>query len=440
MHRITTRIRPGFILLILLVSASSDLPAAEIDTGYGYWPQWRGAERDGISGDTGLIQDWRTTPPKLLWMAEGLGSGYSNVSVVGSTIYTTGDLEEGQAVIALNAADGKVVWRKVITEGLPDHPYPGARSTPTVDGDRLYVVTSDEKKGGIVCLRAQDGSVLWQKGFHDTWGGKMMTEWGFAESPLVDGDWVICTPGAKDAMIVALDKLTGEEVWRSALPADGSLRDGAGYSSIVISHGAGVKQYVQLVGCGVIGVRASDGEFLWSFTDVANDTANVPTCLVRGDHIFAATGYNQGAGLVKLVKDGDGVKAETVYFRNGNELQNKHGGMVLVGDHIYLGHGNDRGYPTCVEFATGKIIWGGTRQKDVGRNEAGVAYADGNVIFRSSDGTVALFAATPDEFQFKGKLKPEYQEGKSWAHPVVAGGRLYLREQDKLMCYDLRQP
>ncbi len=425
---------------IVVATLGSPLRAADGDTGFGYWPQWRGVNRDAVSSDTGLIQNWDATPPKLLWMTDGIGAGYSSISLAGNRIYVTGDLEDGQAVLALNAADGKIVWSSVITDGLPTHPYPGARSTPAIDGDRLYVVTSDEKKGGIVCLRTKDGSVVWKKGFFDTWGGKMMSQWGYAESPLVDGDWVICTPGAKDAMIVALNKLTGEEIWRGALPADGSLKEGAGYSSIVISHGAGVKQYVQLVGCGVIGVRASDGKFLWSYTAVANDTANIPTCITHDDYVFAATGYNQGAGLVKLVPDGDGVKAQEVYFLPGNKLQNKHGGMILVGDYVYLGHGNARGYPTCVDLATGKIVWGGVRQKGVGRGEAGVVYADGNIIFRSSDGTVALFAASPDGFQLKGTMKPEFQKGKSWAHPVVTGGKLYLREQEKLMCYDLRQP
>ncbi len=438
MRRIIKSLWQFSCAVFIVTLLSPMLGAAESDAGFGYWPQWRGVHRDGVSEDKGLIQDWNATPPRLLWMADGLGSGYSNISLVGDRIYVTGDLEQGQAVLALHAADGKIVWSSVITDGAPDHPYPEARCTPTVDGDRLYVVTSDEKKGGLVCLRAKDGSVLWKKGFHETWGGKMMSEWGYAESPLVDGDRVLCTPGGQDAMIVALNKMTGEEIWRSALPDDGSLQDGAGYSSIVMSEGAGVKQYVQLVGCGVIGVRASDGKLLWSYTAVANDTANIPTCITRGDYVFAASGYNQGAGLVKLVPDADGVKAREVYFLPGDKLQNKHGGMILIGDYVYLGHGNDRGYPTCVEFASGKIEWGATRQKGVGRGEAGVVYADGNIIFRSSDGTVAMFAASPDGFQLKGTMKPEFQQGKSWAHPIVTGGRLYLREQEKLMCYDLR--
>ena len=430
----------GVVVFLSIPIWNGRLPAAENDAGFGYWPQWRGVNRDGISPDTGLSQDWSVSPPKLVWMGEGLGSGWASVSLVGRRLYTTGNLKDGQAVIAVNAADGTIAWTETLTDGVPSHSYPGARCTPSVDGDRLYVVTSDEDTGGIVCVSATDGSVLWEKGFKETWGGTMMSQWGFAESPLVDGDWVLCTPGSREAMVVALDKMTGAEIWRSALPRDGSLKEGAGYSSIVISQGGGVKQYVQLVGCGVIGIRANDGQLRWSYEAVANDTANIPTCVTHGDYVFSATGYNQGSGLVKLIRDGDGdgVRAEEVYFLDGRTLQNKHGGMVLVDGYIYLGHGNARGYPTCVEFKTGDIAWGGTRQRDVGRGEAGVVYADGNIIFRRSDGTVAMFAASAEDFELNGTLEPEYQEGKSWAHPVVTGGRLYLREQDKLMCYDLR--
>ncbi|MBM4090500.1 MAG: polyvinylalcohol dehydrogenase [Planctomycetes bacterium] len=413
------------------------ISAGEPDIGFGWWPQWRGPNRDGLSRETGLIDDWKNGPPKLLWMASGLGSGWTNVSIVGDRIYTTGDLPDGQAVIALRAADGTIAWSRAVTKGVPNHEYPGARSTPSFDEGRLYVVTSDEKQGGIVCLQATDGAVLWQKGFLTEWGGRMMSQWGFAESPLVDGDWVLCTPGARDAVIVALDKTTGQEVWRTALE-DKDLDDGAGYSSIVVSHGAGVKQYVQLVGRGVIGVRASDGKLLWTYTPVANKTANVPTCIVKDDYVFCSTGYNQGSALLKLTAAGEGVNAEEVYFLNGRTLQNQHGGIVLVDDHLYLGHGNDRGYPTCVELLTGKIAWGG-RTRGPGRGEASLIYADGKLLFRFSDGKVAAIEATPKSYNLLGVFEPEYQEGKSWAHPVIAGGRLYLREQDKLMCYDLRK-
>ena len=424
---------PLAVVTALLASAAC-ADAAERLAASGDWPQWRGPNRSGISSETGLLQDWNQQKPELLWTAEGLGGGYASVSVAGGKIFTTGNLEEGQSVTAIDARDGKLLWSTTLTAAPPKHGYEGSRSTPTVDGDRLYLVTSD---GSLVCLSAADGQVVWQKSFKDEWKGRMMSGWGFSESPLVDGDKVVCTPGGPDAMLVAVDKLDGREIWRSAVPDFGKGK-GAGYSSIVISEGAGVRQYVQLVGQGVIGVRADDGKFLWGYAGVANGTANIPTPIVSGNYVFASTGYNTGSALLELSRDGDGVKAEQKYFLDAKTLQNKHGGMVLVKDHVYCGHGNGTGLPICVELATGKIAWGGN-ERGPGRGEAAVVYADGHIIYRFQDGVVALVEATPEEYRLKGSFTPAYQEGKSWAHPVVAGGRLYLREQNKLMCYDLRR-
>ena len=199
-----------------------------------------------------------------------------------------------------------------------------------------------------------------------------------------------------------------------------------------------MKQYVQLVGQGVIGVRASDGEFLWGYDGVANGTANIPTPIAIDDFIFCSTGYNTGSALLKLTASGKGVKAEEVYFLDSKTLQNKHGGMVLVDGHIYCGHGNGTGLPNAINLETGESTWGGP-QRGAGRGEAAVVYADGNIIYRYQDGIVELVKASPQSFQSNGSFKPEFQEGKSWAHPVVVDGLLYLREQDKLMCYDLRR-
>jgi outer membrane protein assembly factor BamB len=299
----------------------------------------------------------------------------------------------------------------------------------------MYLVTSD---GAIHCLKRADGAVVWSKDFKKEWNGKMMSGWGFSESPLVDGDWVLCTPGGDDAMIVALDKMTGDEVWQAAVPEFPTKggRSGAGYSSIVVSHGAGVKQYVQLVGRGVVGVRASDGKFLWGYGDMANGTANIPTPIVKDDFVFTSTGYGAGAALLKLVKDGDGVKAEEEYFLDAKTFQNHHGGMVLVGDYIYAGHAHNNGFPICLELASGKVMWGGDK-RGPGTGSAAVLFADGQLVFRYQDGVVGLISATPDDYQLNGSFKPEFQQGQSWSHPVIVDGKMYLREQDKLMCYDV---
>jgi outer membrane protein assembly factor BamB len=400
------------------------------------WPQWRGPDRTGISPDVGLLRDWSQKTPKLLWTASGLGSGYASVSVIGGRIYTTGNLEDGQAVICLDASDGKVIWTKKITETLPTHDRDGSRSTPSIDGDRVYAIASS---GRIACLTATDGTELWSKDFATEWGGRMMSKWGFAESPLVDGDRVLCTPGSTDAMMVALDKTNGKEIWRADVPRFGTKgREGAGYSSIVVSHACGVKQYVQLIGRGVIGVRANDGKLLWTYNNVANPTANIPTPIVSDDYVFCSTGYQTGAALLKLVKEGDGVKCEEKYFLTGDKFQNHHGQMILKDGYIYCGNKHNSGFPVCLEMETGKIAWA-NNERGLGSGSAAVAYADGNLIFRYQSGEVALIEATPSGYHLKGSFKPDYvSRSPCWAQPVVIGGRLYLRDQDKLMCYDVK--
>ena len=404
------------------------------------WPQWRGPNRDGKTDEKGLLTDWESAKPKLLWMSDGLGEGYASVTISDGTLYTTGNFRDGQAVLAVNADNGKVLWKASLTDSSPRHGYGGSRCAPSIDGDRLYVVTSN---GAIHCVQRDGGDVVWSKNFKDQWNGRMMSGWGYSESPLVDGDWVLCTPGGKDAMIVALDKKTGEEIWKAAVPEFGTgkthkgdtKKSGAGYSSIVVSNGGGVKQYVTLVGAGLIGIRAEDGKFLWGYEDVANKTANIPTAIVEGDYVFASSGYGTGAALLKLSSDGaGGVKAEEQYFLDSKQLQNHHGGMVMVGDYIYCGHNHNSGFPICVEWKTGDIQW---MDRGPGSGSAAVLYADGHLIYRYQNGTVALIEATPDDYHLKGTFQPEYQEGKTWAHPVIVDGKLYLREQDKLMCYDV---
>jgi outer membrane protein assembly factor BamB len=401
------------------------------------WPQWRGPNRDGKSTETGTIQNLERTPPKLLWMVDGMGRGYASVAVVDGRLYTTGNGDRGQKVVCRDAATGREIWSTTVTDEVPEHSYPGSRCTPTVDGDRVYVVTSN---GSIVCL-STDGDVVWQKSFRREWNGRMMSGWGFSESPLVDGESVLCTPGGNGAMVVKLNKQTGEEEWRAAASdIDGeSGREGAGYSSIVISNGGGVKQYVQLLGRGLVGIRASDGKVLWAYNRIANRTANIPTPIPIGDYVFSSTGYGTGACLLKLESvGGDDVAADEVYFLDADTAQNHHGGMIQDGDYIYFGHAHGQGFPSCLEWKSGKVLWRGEERTRPRRGSAAITYVDGQILFRYQDGTVALVAATPQAYRLNGRFRPEYQEDKSWSHPVVVNGLLYLREQDKLMCYDFR--
>ncbi|MCA9080656.1 MAG: PQQ-like beta-propeller repeat protein [Planctomycetaceae bacterium] len=397
------------------------------------WPQWRGAARDGKADAQGLKLNWEAKAPQHVWTVEGMGEGYASMAIVGGRIYTTGNQSDGQAVTCVSAENGEKIWSTPLTDKKPKHGYEGSRCTPTIDGDRLYVVTSN---GQISCLRTGNGEIVWARDFQD-FGGKMMSGWGFSESPLVDGDWVLCTPGGSDAMIVALNKQTGEEVWRSAVPELGDAgKDGAGYSSIVISHGAGVKQYITLVGRGVIGVRAEDGKYLWGYNKVANGTANIPTPIPIGDYVFASSGYGTGACLLKLEASGSGVEATEEYFLDAKTFQNHHGGMILDGDYIYAGHQHNKGFPICLEWKTGEVKWGGNIRPE-GKGSAAITYVDGQIIFRYQDGLIALISASPEGYALNGTFTPEFQEKESWSHPVVVDGKLYLREQNKLMCYQL---
>lgn len=398
------------------------------------WPQWRGPRRDAVSAETGLMQSWPAGGPKVAWQASGLGTGYASVVVGRGRLFTMGRQESDVVVTALDAATGKPVWTRKIGE-TSRHPC----STPTLDGDHLYALDPD---GDLVCLQAATGEVVWQSSFIDNFAGRMMSGRGYGESPLIDGDRLICTPGGADAALVALDKLTGNVVWKAKLPELGPLgRDGAGFSSVVVTEAAGLRQYVQLVGRGVIGIDARDGRFLWGYNAIANETANIPTPVVHSEFVFAANGYTAGSVLLKLVADssrdgGQGVKAEVVYSLNGSQFQNHHGGVVRLGDFLFAGHGNNNGLPTCLEFKTGRVVW---KRRGPGVGSAAVVYADGQLYFRYQNGVVALIEASNRGYNLQGSFEIPGAGGDSWAHPVVANGRLYLREQDTLWVYDLRR-
>jgi outer membrane protein assembly factor BamB len=399
----------------------------------GDWPQWRGPLRNAQSDEKLSSHDWNAKPPQHLWTVEGFGAGYASVSIVDGVLYTVGNTEQGQSVIAAKASDGSILWKSPVTEANPKHSYEGSRCTPTVAGDHLYVVTSD---GSIACLARGDGSIVWQRKFSD-WNGKMMSGWGFSESPLVDGDRVLCTPGGADALVVCLDRMTGKDIWTCAATFEGSAgKDGAGYSSIVTGEGLGIPQYVQLTGRGLIGINAKDGKQLWTYNRVANGVANIPTPIVEGNFVFGSTSYKTGAALVELKRDGDKIIAEEKYFLEGNVFNNHHGGMILKDGYVYAGHQQNEGFPTCVRMSSGEIVWGG-KLRGPGKGSAAVLLIDGHIIFRYQNGTVALIEATPDEYRLKGSFEPDYQEGATWAHPVVVDGKLYLREQNKLMCYEV---
>lgn len=386
------------------------------------WPTWRGLDRTNISHETGLLQRWGDGGPTLLWKAGNLGEGFSSVSVVNDVVLTMGNRNGQEQVIALDALDeGRELWSATIGPVRFDGAgYPGPRSSPTYDSGRVYAIGLN---GDLVCLAADDGKLIWRRDLVGDFGGKLPT-WGYAESALVDGPWLLCTPGGGQATIVALDKRSGQTVWESP------IGDTAGYSSIITIEPDGLKQYAQFTAQGLIGVRAHDGKFLWRYAAPANGTANISTPVADKNLVFAASGYGTGGGLARITVDGQQATAEEAYFTKN--MKNHHGGMVLLGGYLY--GSNDPGMLTCLEFSTGKSMW-----SDRATGKCAIVCADGHIYARSEEGKVSLVEATPAEFRLKGQFEqPDRSNQPSWPHPVIADGRLYLRDQTNLLCYAVR--
>ena len=426
----------GALLAVWFLSPSFPLVATgPPGTATAEWPQFRGPNRDDHSPDKGLRKEWPKDGPPVVWKATGLGAGFSTVSVAGGRIFTMGDRdtrEDGKKakacfVIALGLADGKELWSARV--GAAGGNIAGPRCTPTVDGDQVYALG---QFGDLVCLEAATGKERWRKNLPKDFKGGC-GGWNYTESPLVDGDRLVCTPGGKEHTIAAVDKTTGALVpgWKGAVPGGSE----AGYSSIVISYGAGRRQYVQLLAAGVVGVDAADGTYLWRYDKLAHNTANIPTPIVRGDFVFCCAGYGKGGALLKLVAADGGVQAREVYYNK--ELRNKHGGVVLVGDYLY-GDRDDSGNPFCADVNDGKVATGWqARPRKQGGGSVAVTYADGRLYFRYDNGWVALVEADPSGYRETGAFKIPNSTHQSWPHPVVVGGRLYLRERDTLWCYDV---
>ena len=407
--------------LTVVIAAAIVAPAFGLD-----WAQWRGPERNGVSAETGLLKEWPKDGPELLWKVSELGAGYSAPVVVGQRLYLLGNNGlENEFVQALNVADGSPIWSQRIGKvGNPDQkpPYPGARSTATVDGDRLFVLGSD---GDIVCLETASGHPVWQKNIRTEFGGKPGA-WAYAESPLVDGDIVVCTPGGEKATVVALNKSDGSLVWQAPLEQG----DKAGYASVVVAEIGGVRQYVQFLEHGLVGLDAATGKVLWRYGRTGEGSpANIPTPVVYGDAIYSAAGRTGGA-LVRIKAEGGKFEPEEVYFE-GN-LPKAIGGAVRVGDYMY----GTSDALMCVEFATGDVKW---RDRSIGA--ASICYADGCLYMHGEDGQVALVEATPEGYREKGRFMPPDQPdrngSKAWAYPAVADGRLYIADYGTLWCYNV---
>jgi outer membrane protein assembly factor BamB len=436
----------GRILVVALALAVTSTTAlGQSKPLAGAWPQFRGPNRDDVSTETGLLKEWPKDGPTLLWQTQGAGRGYASPVVADGKVFTLGDGpstsdDKDEYVLCFNEADGKPLWKTKTGPAwnMKTEDWGSSRSTPTVDGELIYALTAN---GDLFCLETSNGKEKWHKNLKKDFGGNKGDQWGYSESVLIDGDHLICTPGGDKASMVALDKKTGEKKWQAAFPKI----KGAGHASVVISEIGGTKVYVQSYPQGggepaVVGVRAKDGVVLWTHPlnkegGGKGPAAVIPTPVVHGDLIFVTVGYGVGGELIRQVADGDKVKVEEVYGIT-KDLENKHGGVVLVGDYLYGGKG-DSNLAFCADLKTGKVKWS---TRGSGTGSTSITAADGNLYVHYANGVMALVPANPEAYKETSSFKiPQSGKRPGWSHPVVADGKLFIREQDYLFCYDIKQ-
>lgn len=401
---------PVTVALLLLAS----MGRAALGQAAANWPQWRGPNRDGISKETGLLKQWPTDGPPLVWKATGAGNGYSSFSIANGKLYTMGLRGDREFVIAFDLASGKEVWATPNGSGFRNDRGNGPRGTPTIDGDRIYALGGN---GDLSALDASTGKLVWSKNMLREFGGSNI-QWGISESPLVLGNKVFVNAGGPGASMVALNKTDGSVIWKSQ-------SDEPGYSSAIPLEVNGGTQVVFFTAQRAVGLDVRDGKLLWEYEKPANNVANVATPIVHANRVFISSDYGTGGGVVEIKPDN---KAQEIYFNKN--MKNHHSSSVLVGDYLY---GFSSSILTAMKFDTGEIAW---HDRSVGKGS--LVYADGNLYCLSENGVVGLVEATPTGYKEKGRFRIQQGSLPTWAHPVVAGGRLYIRDQDTIYAFDVR--
>ena len=398
----------GIVFLFLFAAEAMAQPGAN-------WPQWRGPNRDGISKESGLLKQWPAEGPPLVWKAVGAGRGYSSFSVASGKLYTLGLRGDREFVIAFDIANGKEAWATAHGGKFENDRGDGPRGTPTVDGDRVYALGGN---GDLSALDARTGKIVWSKNVLKEFGGSNI-QWGISESPLVMGNKVLVNAGGRNASIVALNKNNGNVMWKSQ-------SDEAGYSSAIPLQINGGTQVVFFTAARALGLDVNDGRLLWEYARPSNNVANVATPIARGNRIFISSDYGTGGGVVEIKEDN---KAQEIYFTK--DMRNHHSSSVLVGDYLY---GFSSAILTAMRFDSGEIAW---RDRSVGKGS--LVFADGHLYCFSENGVVGLVEATPAGYKEKGRFRIAQDSLPTWTHPVVAGGRLYLRDQDTIYAYDVKE-
>jgi outer membrane protein assembly factor BamB len=398
-------------VFLLAVSGSALAQAAANAS----WPQWRGPNRDGISKETGLLKQWPTEGPALVWKASGAGGGYSSFSIANGRLFTMGLRGDREFIVAFDIATGREAWATQHGGAFRNDRGDGPRGTPTVDGDRLYALGGN---GDLSAIEIRSGRLVWTKNILKEFGGSQI-RWGISESPLIVGNKVLVNAGGPGASVVALNKANGSVIWKSQ-------SDGAGYSSAIPLQVNGGTQVVFFTDSRAVGLDLNDGKLLWEYGRPSNNVANIATPVARGNRVFISSDYGTGGGVVEIKPDG---KAQEIWFTK--EMRNHHSSAVLIGDHLY---GFSSAILTAMKFDTGEVVW---RDRSVGKGS--LVYADGRLYCFSEGGVMGLVEATPTGYVEKGRFRIEKGDLPTWTHPVVAGGRLYLRDQDTIYAYDVRQ-
>jgi outer membrane protein assembly factor BamB len=400
----------GALVLILSVPVSNQSATD--------WPQWRGPNRDGKSAETGLLTTWPSAGPPLAWKAGGAGTGYSSISTAAGKLFTVGSRGGTEYIHAFDLATGKKLWEAANGAEYSNDRGNGPRSTPTIDGSRLYVMGAS---GDLTCVETAAGKRVWSVNVLKQFGGENI-RWGLSESPLVLDDRVLVRPGAPGASIAAFDKNTGKVIWKTG-------SDRSSYSSAVLQRVGNIDQAVYFTYDRVIGVDVKDGRVLWEYSKVANRVANIATPVVKDNFVFLSSDYGTGAALLKLDASGGSVTATEVYFTQ--EMRNHHSSSILVGDHLY---GFSSAILTALRFADGVTAW---KDRSVGKGS--LVFADGHLYLFSENGVVGLAEATPAGYREKGRFTIQQAGLPTWAHPVISGGRLYIRDQDTVYAYNVKK-
>lgn len=390
---------------------------------------WRPDNRTGVSSETGLLKSWPAAGPKLLWTCLDLSKGFSSPSFGANTIYITGNSGDIGAEDILFALDmnGKILWQTAMGRAWTGS-NPESRATPVVDGNRVYTCSG---VGDLACIDATTGKKIWSYKASELNKGTYGS-WGISEALLIDGNKVYFSPGGPETMTIALNKATGDVIWRSA-----SLKDNPGYVSPILVNYAGKKMIINVSLGHVFGVDASNGEILWKVAHEersgGRDLIKCVTPLFKDGRVYVTGGYDTGGMMVEIAKDGKSAKV----VWTDDVLDVHHGGVVLINGYIYGSNwlNNSNGDWCCIDWQTGKKMW-----QQHWNCKGSIISAEGKLyIYEEKNGNVGLLNVNPNKFDLVSSFKiTQGKSGPFWAHPVIHNGILYLRHTNALMAYDIK--